>query len=101
MTTDFESAVWDALKRVKFPGMSRDIVSFGFVHQVKASAGSVVVDLQMATHNPAAGEKVQGRGGADAPRPPRRPGRAGQHERDQAAHPRGVGPEGDRPGRAR
>jgi ATP-binding protein involved in chromosome partitioning len=59
MTTDFESAVWDALKAVKFPGMSRDIVSFGFVHQVKAEAGSVVVDLQMSTHNPAAGEKVR------------------------------------------
>ena len=59
MTTDFESAVWEALKGVKFPGMSRDIVSFGFVHQVRASAGSVVVDLQMSTHNPAAGEKVR------------------------------------------
>jgi ATP-binding protein involved in chromosome partitioning len=59
MTTDLESATWDALKGVKFPGMSRDIVSFGFVHQVTASAGSVVVDLRMATHNPAAGEKVR------------------------------------------
>jgi ATP-binding protein involved in chromosome partitioning len=59
MSTDFESAVWDALKTVKFPGMSRDIVSFGFVHQVQASAGSVVVELQMSTHNPAAGEKVR------------------------------------------
>jgi ATP-binding protein involved in chromosome partitioning len=59
MTTDLESAVWDALKGVKFPGMSRDIVSFGFVHQVRAEAGSVVVDLQMSTHNPAAGEKVR------------------------------------------
>ncbi|MFL6195315.1 MAG: P-loop NTPase [Thermoanaerobaculia bacterium] len=59
MATDFESTVWDVLKTVKFPGMSRDIVSFGFVHQVKACAGSVVVDLQMSTHNPAAGEKVR------------------------------------------
>jgi ATP-binding protein involved in chromosome partitioning len=59
MANDFESKVWDALKTVKFPGMSRDIVSFGFVHQVKTSAGSVAVDLQMATHNPAAGEKVR------------------------------------------
>lgn len=59
MANDFESKVWDALKTVKFPGMSRDIVSFGFVHQVKASAGSVAVELQMATHNPAAGEKVK------------------------------------------
>jgi ATP-binding protein involved in chromosome partitioning len=59
MANDFESKVWDALKTVKFPGMSRDIVSFGFVHQVQASGGSVAVDLQMSTHNPAAGEKVR------------------------------------------
>src|SRR5689334_8249231 len=59
MANDFESSVWDALKTVKFPGMSRDIVSFGFVQQVKAAGGSVVVDLQMSTHNPAAGEKVR------------------------------------------
>ncbi|HSS49934.1 MAG TPA: P-loop NTPase, partial [Thermoanaerobaculia bacterium] len=59
MEDEFESKVWDALKAVKFPGMSRDIVSFGFVHRVKAAAGSVAVDLQMATHNPAAGEKVR------------------------------------------
>jgi ATP-binding protein involved in chromosome partitioning len=59
MANDLESKVWDALKTVKFPGMSRDIVSFGFVHQVQASAGTVAVDLQMATHNPAAGEKVR------------------------------------------
>jgi ATP-binding protein involved in chromosome partitioning len=59
MTNDLESKVWDALKKVKFPGMSRDIVSFGFVHQVQAMDGTVAVDLQMATHNPAAGEKVR------------------------------------------
>lgn len=59
MATDLETEVWEALKGVKFPGMSRDIVSFGFVHQVKACAGAVVVDLQMATHNPAAGDKVR------------------------------------------
>ena len=43
MEDEFESKVWDALKAVKFPGMSRDIVSFGFVHQVKAVAGTVAV----------------------------------------------------------
>jgi len=58
MANDFETRVWDALKTVKFPGMSRDIVSFGFVHQVKACAGTVAVELQMAT-TPAAGEKVR------------------------------------------
>ncbi|HEX2225303.1 MAG TPA: Mrp/NBP35 family ATP-binding protein, partial [Thermoanaerobaculia bacterium] len=59
MSEDLEAKVWNALKGVKFPGMSRDIVSFGFVQQVQAGGGSVIVDLQMATHNPAAGEKVR------------------------------------------
>ncbi|HEY9422998.1 MAG TPA: Mrp/NBP35 family ATP-binding protein [Thermoanaerobaculia bacterium] len=59
MANDFETQVWDALKTVRFPGMSRDIVSFGFVHTVKACAGVVSVDLQMSTHNPAAAEKVR------------------------------------------
>ncbi|HSK80035.1 MAG TPA: Mrp/NBP35 family ATP-binding protein [Thermoanaerobaculia bacterium] len=59
MANDFESTVWEALKTIKFPGMSRDIVSFGFVHSVKACAGVAAVDLQMSTHNPAAAEKVK------------------------------------------
>ncbi|HEX6898181.1 MAG TPA: Mrp/NBP35 family ATP-binding protein [Thermoanaerobaculia bacterium] len=59
MANDLESQVWDALKTVKFPGMSRDIVSFGFVHTVTARDGAVSVDLQMSTHNPAAAEKVR------------------------------------------
>jgi ATP-binding protein involved in chromosome partitioning len=59
MANDFESSVWEALKGVRFPGMSRDIVSFGFVQRVRACAGAVVVDLQMATGNPAAVEKVK------------------------------------------
>jgi len=59
MANDFESSVWEALKGVRFPGMSRDIVSFGFVQRVRACAGAVVVDLQMATGNPSAAEKVK------------------------------------------
>ncbi len=59
MSTDLETAAWEALKGVKFPGMSRDIVSFGFVSRVKACAGQVAVELQMATHNPAAAEAVK------------------------------------------
>ncbi len=59
MANDLETRVWDALKGVKFPGMSRDIVSFGFVHAVKVSGGTVTIDLQMATHNPAAADKVR------------------------------------------
>jgi ATP-binding protein involved in chromosome partitioning len=59
MADNFESSVWEALKAVKFPGMSRDIVSFGFVSRVSACAGVVAVDLQMATGNPGAAEKVR------------------------------------------
>ena len=57
--SDLESRVWDALKRVKFPGMSRDIVSFGFVQNVKATSGQVTIDLQMATQKPEAAEGVR------------------------------------------
>ena len=64
MTTDLESAVWDALKAVKFPGMSRDIVSFGFVHQVQASAGAVVVDLADVHPQPGGRREGPRRGGA-------------------------------------
>ena len=59
MATDFETAVWNALKGVKFPGMSRDIVSFGFVSRVSACAGSAVVDLQIGTQNETAAQRVK------------------------------------------
>jgi ATP-binding protein involved in chromosome partitioning len=59
MTSDTETRVWDALKAVRFPGMSRDIVSFGFVHHVQVTGEEVEVGLQMSTHNPAAAEKVR------------------------------------------
>lgn len=62
--SDLESLVWDALKRVKFPGMSRDIVSFGFVQNVAVEGGRVAIDLQMATQKPEAAEGVR----ADAER---------------------------------
>jgi ATP-binding protein involved in chromosome partitioning len=59
MATDYESAVWEALKKIKYPGMSRDIVSFGFVQRVNACAGSAVVDLQLSTQNPGAAQQVK------------------------------------------
>jgi len=59
MSNPLEAQVWEALKKVKFPGMSRDIVSFGFVQNVHDDGGQVAIDLQMATHNPAAAERVR------------------------------------------
>ncbi len=54
-----EDAVWDLLKRVRFPGMSRDIVSFGFVDSVEASEERIQVELAISTHNPSSAEVVR------------------------------------------
>ena len=60
MANDLEARVWDALKTVSYPGMSRDIVSFGFVRGVVVSDAHVEVTLEMSTHNPEAAEEVRG-----------------------------------------
>ncbi|MGD1146925.1 MAG: Mrp/NBP35 family ATP-binding protein [Thermoanaerobaculaceae bacterium] len=54
-----EAAVREALKKVKFPGLTRDIVSFGFVRSVRVDGGSVEVDIVMTTANPLASEAVE------------------------------------------
>ena len=36
-----QEQILDALKTVKFPGLSRDIVSFGFVKDLKVDGGDV------------------------------------------------------------
>lgn len=59
MSKDLEAQAWDALKTVRYPGMSRDIVSFGFVRQLEVSGSTVSVELEMSTHNPEAAEQVR------------------------------------------
>lgn len=59
MANDLEAQVWNALKSIKYPGMSRDIVSFGFVRGVEAAGSTVTVELEMSTHNPEAADKVR------------------------------------------
>lgn len=59
MSTDLEAKVWEALKGVRFPGMSRDIVSFGFVRDVEISGGVAQVTLRISTRNREAAEQVQ------------------------------------------
>jgi ATP-binding protein involved in chromosome partitioning len=54
-----ESTIIDRLKLVKFPGYSRDIVSFGLVKEVKLSGGNVLVRLAVATSNPAVAEAIK------------------------------------------
>src|SRR5437763_11802873 len=42
----------DALRSVRYPGFSRDIVSFGLVKNVEIDDGEVEVQLAMATNDP-------------------------------------------------
>jgi ATP-binding protein involved in chromosome partitioning len=59
MASALEAQVWDALKAIRFPGMSRDVVSFGFVKSVAVRGGEVEVRLEISTREPAAAEEVR------------------------------------------
>ena len=47
-----EEQVRDALRSVRYPGFSRDIVSFGLVKGVQVDSGEVKVQLALATNDP-------------------------------------------------
>src|SRR6267142_197951 len=47
-----EEQVRDALRSVRYPGFSRDIVSFGLVKDVQIDNGDVKVQLALATNDP-------------------------------------------------
>src|ERR1700758_2716958 len=47
-----EEQVRNALKSVKYPGFTRDIVSFGLVKSVNIDNGEVRVQLALATNDP-------------------------------------------------
>jgi ATP-binding protein involved in chromosome partitioning len=53
-----QEQVLEALKAVKFPGLSRDIVSFGFVRDLKVDGGRVSFTIHFQTENPALGQQV-------------------------------------------
>jgi ATP-binding protein involved in chromosome partitioning len=50
--------ILEALKGVKFPGLSRDIVSFGFVHDVVVEGGSVSFTVRFQTENQNAAAQI-------------------------------------------
>lgn len=52
MTMPSQDDIRNALKAVKYPGYSRDIVSFGLIRQITAAEGAVRVALQLTTANP-------------------------------------------------
>src|SRR2546425_6777472 len=47
-----EEHVRNALKLVKYPGFSRDIVSFGLLKSIEIDNGEVKVQLALATNDP-------------------------------------------------
>ena len=53
-----QQQVLDALKSVRFPGLSRDIVSFGFVHDLKIDEGNVKLTIRFQTENPSVGQQL-------------------------------------------
>ena len=54
-----EASVRDALKNVKYPGYSRDIVSFGLVKQVSVAEDTVAVQLELTSPNPQAAQQIK------------------------------------------
>ena len=54
-----EQQITDALKAVKYPGYSRDIVSFGIVKQIAANNGAVSVTIQLTSANVEAAQKIK------------------------------------------
>ena len=47
-----DNSIQEALKGVRYPGYSRDIVSFGLVKNIAAANGSASISLELSTHNP-------------------------------------------------
>src|SRR5438046_6889916 len=54
-----EEQIRDGLKQVKYPGFSRDIVSFGLIKGIRIDGGSVVVQMALATNEPAIPQAIK------------------------------------------
>jgi len=54
-----EDEIKNALKSVKYPGYTRDIVSFGLVKQVSAQNGAVSVSMQLTAGSPEIAQQIK------------------------------------------
>ena len=54
-----EEQVKEALRAVKYPGFSRDIVSFGLVKEIRVAGDQVTVQLTLATNEPAIPREIK------------------------------------------
>jgi ATP-binding protein involved in chromosome partitioning len=51
--------VWQALKKVKYPGFSRDIVSFGVIKDVTTEGSTVKFNIEVKTQNPQIVQEIE------------------------------------------
>ena len=54
-----KETISEALKQVKYPGYSRDIVSFGIIKNIAAHEGEVTVSVQLTTPNPEVAQQIK------------------------------------------
>src|SRR5256885_10255505 len=54
-----EEQLREALKQVKYPGFSRDIVSFGLVKGIRIDGATVTVQMALATNEPAIPQAIK------------------------------------------
>ena len=54
-----EESVKQALQSVKYPGYSRDIVSFGLVKQIAVADGAVTVQIQLTSGAPEVSTQIK------------------------------------------
>src|SRR5712692_8867556 len=54
-----EEKILEVLKTVRFPGLTRDIVSFGFVKDLTVGGGNVAFRLEIVTESPRAAEEIK------------------------------------------
>lgn len=54
-----EEDIKNALKAVKYPGFSRDIVSFGLIKGISAQNGAVSVSMELTTGSPEAARQIK------------------------------------------
>src|SRR6266705_4503229 len=54
-----EEKVLEVLRTIRFPGLSRDIVSFGFVKDVAIGGGNGAFRLEIITESPRAAEEIR------------------------------------------
>ena len=59
MSAEQEKKVWELLQGIRFPGMSRDIVSFGFVDGVTIGDDRIDIDLSIKSHNEQLAQQVR------------------------------------------